>query len=118
MADAPRLPCITDIRTEDGRVELDLEITADLLWFQGHFPDLPILPGVVQLDWAVHFARAHLGLALPAARQFQVKYKSGIFPGDRITLALTHQVERGRLSFDYRRDGAVCATGQVTVTAA
>lgn len=116
MADlAPRQPRLAAIRAEPQRVELDLEISPDLVWFHGHFTSFPILPGVVQLDWALAFAREHLGLALEAARQFQVKYKSGIFPNDHVTLVLTHVAAKNRLSFEYRRNGALCSSGQLTV---
>ena len=32
---------------------LRFDISADLHWFEGHFPDAPVLAGVVQLHWAV-----------------------------------------------------------------
>lgn len=115
MADAPRLPHITAMRSEANRIELDLVINADLFWFHGHFAEFPILPGVVQLDWALSLARQHLGLTLEAGRNFQVKYKAGIFPDDRLVLNLVHQPEKDRLSFDYRRDGALCSSGQVNL---
>ncbi len=122
FAPLDRLPAILGRRAAEeggaggeqgGEVVLDLEIAASLLWFQGHFPDHPILPGVVQLDWAAHFARAELGLSLPAAREFQIKFKAVIRPGDRVALALRHHAAKGRLSFEYRRGDDVCSSGTV-----
>lgn len=112
---APRQPQIIAVRAEPMRVELDMVVTADIAWFRGHFPSFPILPGVVQLDWALSYAREHLGLVIEAARQYQVKYKSGIFPDDHLTLTLTHSPSKNRLSFEYRRDGALCSSGQIAV---
>lgn len=115
MTDLVRIPQITALRASADGVEIDLAIGADLLWFQGHFPNFPILPGVVQLDWALDFARRHLHLEIPAARQFQVKYKAGIFPGDRVVLKLSHLPQKKRLAFEYMRDGAVCSSGHVVL---
>lgn len=115
MADAPRSPHIVASRGVGDEMELDLAIDADLLWFQGHFPDFPILPGVVQLDWALDLARRYLGLELHAGRQFQVKYKAGIFPGDHLTLKLVHNRQKNRLAFEYLRNGAICSSGQVAI---
>lgn len=115
MTAPPRLPAIEAVRPTEAGVELDLVIPPDLWWFQGHFPGHPILPGVVQLDWAIDLATAHLGLDRVAVRQFQVKYKATVGPGDRLTLALSHVPAKHRLTFEYRRGGQPCSSGQITL---
>ncbi len=116
MADSPRLPRIVTIRSGDAAMELDLAIDADLAWFQGHFPEVPVLAGVVQLEWALDFARTYLGIATIAARQFQIKFKAVISPGDMVTLALRHHAAKGKLGFEYRRDQHICSVGSVVVS--
>ena len=37
--------------------ELDILLDPALAAFDGHFPQAAILPGVAQLDWAIHFGR-------------------------------------------------------------
>lgn len=108
-------PTLINSRAMDGGIALDLYLDPDLLWFQGHFPHLPLLPGVVQLDWALLLAGRHLGLAAQYTDRFQVKYKAGLFPGDHVTLVLRHDGAKGRLSFDYRRDGILCSSGSLAV---
>ncbi|WP_170959112.1 AMP-binding protein [Magnetospirillum sp. 15-1] len=109
-----RLPAVLGRReTGEGAVALDLKIGTGLPWFQGHFPGHPILPGVVQLDWAAHFARTELGLSLPAAQEFQIKFKAVIRPGHHVALALRHDAAKGRLAFEYRRGDDVCSSGTV-----
>ena len=46
----PEVAVLTQTETS---VSLALTIAADLDYFRGHFPNAPILAGVVQLDWAV-----------------------------------------------------------------
>jgi len=116
MTEPPRLPLIVMHRPIATGAELDLFMDPALLWFRGHFPDLPLLPGVVQLDWALTLAEQYLGLAAEPSSQFQVKYKAAIFPGDMVTLALRHDPAKARLTFEYRRDGAVCSSGSLAVT--
>ena len=113
--EAPAEPKVTALRQEGERAELDLEIPPDLRWFDGHFPDAPVLPGVVQLEWAMEFARRHLGLRQPAARLFQVKFKSVIQPNDRVTLKLTHDPKGPRLKFSYDREDGTCSSGSITL---
>ncbi len=112
-----RLPRILDVARQDDEVRLSLEIPADLYWFRGHFPGFPILPGVVQLDWAIAFARQYLDLPLRSGRRFQVKFNAVIGPGDRLSLKLAHLAAKGQLQFEYaQEDGRACSSGRVTVT--
>lgn len=113
MTDA--LPTVIAQRTTAEGVELEFVVSPALPWFAGHFPGFPILPGVVQIDWALDFARIHLGLEIAIARRYRIKFKSAIFPDDRLTLVLSHQAEKRQLAFAYRRGTAVCASGQVTL---
>jgi 3-hydroxymyristoyl/3-hydroxydecanoyl-(acyl carrier protein) dehydratase len=114
-ADVPRWPQIEGIRRTGDAVELDIRLPPDLLWFQGHFPQAPILPGVVQIDWAMAYAREHLGLDLPTARLFKVKFRQVIRPGEFLTLRLQHRRDKRQLSFEYHCGGALRASGQVTI---
>ena len=38
------------------RVEIVLSLDPALFWFRGHFAVQPLLPGVAQIDWAMHYA--------------------------------------------------------------
>ncbi|RAU20815.1 hypothetical protein CU669_16205 [Paramagnetospirillum kuznetsovii] len=112
--DAPRLPPVSALRsTGADDVEIDLQLDPDLFWFQGHFPGHPILPGVVQVDWALHFARTELMLDLPAAREFQIKFKAVMTAGDTPTLILRHDRAKGRLTFEYRDRAIRYSSGTV-----
>jgi acyl-CoA synthetase (AMP-forming)/AMP-acid ligase II len=104
-----RLPPAT-VRPVEGGFEFDLAMAPDLRWFDGHFPVFPLLPGVVQVDWAVGFARRHLGYAGPTAQRFRIKFKQMIRPGDRLVLGLRTDA-RGRVTFEYRRGDEVCSVG-------
>lgn len=110
---ADHLPLVLAVRSRQDGVELDLVVQPELLWFQGHFPELPILPGVVQLDWAVHFAHEQGVMDKPAARAFQVKFRSIVTPRDALTLVLQRQARGGRVAFEFRRADAICSSGQL-----
>ena len=110
---------VRDARPVDGGVDLDLWLPTDHLCFKGHFPGVPILPGAVQIDWAVRLADQYLAAGIGAACRFQVKFKQPIRPGGVVTLALRLSAEKQALSFDYRSGGRgggeVHSTGRIAL---
>jgi acyl-coenzyme A synthetase/AMP-(fatty) acid ligase len=97
------------------RLELDLYIDPNLPQLDGHFPDLPIVPGVALVDWATMFAARHLNIGDGIARSLQVKFRRLIMPGEIVTLVLEHQIDRNRLAFSYQQRAQICATGSFPV---
>ena len=93
----------TVVRTEqDGdSYRLSLEIPGGLDFFKGHFTDAPILPGVVQLHWAVLFAGRCLGQKIEPKQVSNLKFKQLILPDTRVLLQLTHQAEKGQIRFSF-----------------
>lgn len=115
MIDLPEIDSIE--RSRDGRESLTLRfvIPATLRYFEGHFPGVPLLPGVVQIGWAIELARQHL--SQPALAGFRslsgVKFMQVIQPGAQIALLLTSD-SPSQLSFEYRAGGVLCSTGRVS----
>ena len=93
------LPRILE-RPSKGEMRFLLELEVGHEAFRGHFPGYPILPGVIQVDWAIRLgaeAFGHLGEFLGLS---DLKFVAPILPGERIELLL--QREAGGLSFRYR----------------
>jgi acyl-coenzyme A synthetase/AMP-(fatty) acid ligase/3-hydroxymyristoyl/3-hydroxydecanoyl-(acyl carrier protein) dehydratase len=103
----------------DGEWQLQLEIPLDLAHFSGHFAPTPVLPGVVQVDWALHWAR-QLIVALPPrfVGMEVLKFQQLARPGDRLQLSLRFDAERGKLYFAYRNGEAACSSGRILLAGA
>ncbi len=72
---------------ESGEEELFvLELAPEELCFQGHFPDNPILPGVVQVDWAIRFGQEAFGPLGDFQGMLNLKFMDLIRPGERLEL--------------------------------
>ncbi len=84
----------------DG-VELSLVIPEDSPYFVGHFPGLPILPGVTQLAWAEQYGKLFFPINLPFSGMEVVKFKKIIRPGDKMTLQLHWNPDNNKLYFDF-----------------
>ena len=63
---------------------------------------LVILPGVIQVGWAAHFAHALHGLGPGVISMDQVKFKRPILPGARITLTLKPDAAARKLRYEYK----------------
>ena len=110
------LPEVLAVRPAGAGVELDLAVPADLAWFPDHFPRLAMLPGVVQLDWAIRYGREHLRVPGTFRRVAGLKFQHPILPGARVTLALG-QPRPGELAFAYRNPQRPCSSGRVVFAA-
>jgi acyl-coenzyme A synthetase/AMP-(fatty) acid ligase/3-hydroxymyristoyl/3-hydroxydecanoyl-(acyl carrier protein) dehydratase len=113
--DAPHEPVLrSELRTED-KVTLELFIPAELQCLQGHFPGLPVVPGVAQLDWAVKLAARVFELPIAAAERFQIKFKRVATAPSVITLTLRHLSSQGQIAFEYAQGDSVISQGSFAV---
>ncbi len=83
--------------------EIVLHLDPALFWFQGHFAVQPLLPGVAQLDWVMHYATT---LVAPEYRFHSiqnVKFQAPLLPDATVTLTLDWNAERQTLTFSYQR---------------
>jgi 3-hydroxymyristoyl/3-hydroxydecanoyl-(acyl carrier protein) dehydratase len=111
--DGDRMPLELEIERGDGRIKLTLVVPETLFWFRGHFPKFPILPGVVQLDWAVGYARQGFGLGTASVETMRTKFRRPVWPGARLTLVLSHIPARRSVAFEYADAAGAYSSGQL-----
>ncbi len=102
FTDKPRLPRLIRQENTDSGITLQLELQADLVVFDGHFPGLPILPGVAQLEWAVHFGHTLLGTPNEFQRMDAIKFQKIMQPGEQIELTLNRLLKTPEHSMPMR----------------
>ena len=101
------------IEKEGQRALFELTAPHDLLYFDGHFPNAPILPGVAQVDWAVMFSRECFELP-PVFRSIHaLKFQQVIRPESAFSLELLHDAAKGCVSFKYFSPIGVHASGRL-----
>ncbi len=104
---------------QDGEWQLQLVVPLDLAHFTGHFPQTPVLPGVVQVDWAQQLARSLIEDLPPRFSGMEVlKFQQLVRPGDRLLLTLRFDAARGKLYFAFRNGEAACSSGRILLGAA
>lgn len=109
----PRFPQMRELEREPLRVLLEVTAPGSLLYFDGHFDVAPILPGVVQVDWAIHYGRQYFDLPAQFKGINALKFQQVIQPGDPVRLELLHDTVKGSLQFRYFSEAGQHASGRV-----
>jgi acyl-coenzyme A synthetase/AMP-(fatty) acid ligase len=95
--------------THENVEHYELRVPASLAHFAGHFPGLPILPGVVQIDWAVQLGAEHWPEVRSIVAVERLKFMAPVPPGAILHLTLAHDAARRKMRFAFRfgdRDSA------------
>ncbi len=104
---------INCVKLTENEIILTLEVAADLFWFKGHFPECPVLPGVAQVHWVMHFAQIYF----PDLQTFQamerVKFQSPILPCKEIKLILKQDKPSHQLSFTFSVTQTIKSQGKI-----
>lgn len=91
-----------------------IKIPSSLHFFEGHFDQLPILPGVVQVDWVFRFAKVVFKLEIPSEINLpKIKFSRPIYPDETILLELDYDERNERLRFQYKNRERICSSGTI-----
>lgn len=97
----------------DDVLHYELRVPATLVHFAGHFPGLPILPGVVQIDWAIALGADEWPDVRTIASIERLKFMAPVPPGAILRLTLAHDAARRRMRFAFRFGERDSASGAV-----
>jgi acyl-coenzyme A synthetase/AMP-(fatty) acid ligase len=110
----PLEPLDLDIREQsETDAEIAFALAPELIFFEGHFPGRPILPGVAQAHMAVLIAQRLWG-DWPADANFsKLKFKRVLAPNERVTLFLKRDPAKGALTFRYMLGATEVSEGEI-----
>lgn len=96
-------------------------VTMNEPFFQGHFPNHPIMPGVLQLEAIAQVGGLMMMKHAEAVRQLayfmsaeSVKWRRPVFPGDTLIIEVELLKSRGKIC----KARGVCKVGEETVSEA
>jgi 3-hydroxymyristoyl/3-hydroxydecanoyl-(acyl carrier protein) dehydratase len=88
-------------------------VPCDLPIFAGHFPAMPIVPGVVQLGWVAELAHAHGLAAGPFVGIVSAKFRRILRPGVELQVRLQPGRSEGEVQFELKALGVVVSSGRL-----
>ena len=110
---APVLPRQRLIERDQHHAVLQLTAPSNLLYFDGHFSEMPILAGVVQVDWVIFYGRQYFSLP-PVFHGVQaLKFQRVIAPEKPFTLELNCEADHNSLIFKITSQAGQHASGRI-----
>ena len=109
-------PIVENVVRTENSWSADFTFDPDAPYFKGHFPGFPLLPGVVQIGFAHHFAEVFLHRSFTVGSVKKMKFSRPIVPGERIRFTLEKRSDT-ELAYVYAKGEAVCSSGCLVLSA-
>ena len=94
-------PIVVEHRVRADSAEIELVVPHDLHFVRGHFPGAPVVPGVVQIKWAISLAQRYLAVGDGFTAMKNVKFQRVMTPKSRVTLTLEYVAAARTLRFSF-----------------
>ncbi len=114
-ADQTKLPQLQSVNSNTDTIELMLKVPANLIYFPNHFASYPLLPGVVQIAWVVHFGQLFFALEQPFLTMEVLKFVKVIQPNDELKLTLNWKPDTGKLYFTFSSVQGAHSSGRMVL---
>ena len=100
---------------DEGAAEARVTVPEDSPWFDGHFPGMPLLPGIAQLALVEELIARAWERKRKAAQFSRVRFKLKIEPGVPVTVKVARKTEKPDLfSFQIATPEGVACVGNVS----
>lgn len=116
-----KAPTLLSSHLVNHHAVITLHVDHDLDDFKGHFSTFALLPGVSQIDWAIHFAR-HYFKDMPTEFKAMdvIKFQQPILPNTTITLTLEWMTDKQKLHFNFssltlENENIIHSSGKITM---
>jgi 3-hydroxymyristoyl/3-hydroxydecanoyl-(acyl carrier protein) dehydratase len=94
-------PKILQQQISDMELKLELVFLEEAEYFQGHFPQIAILPGVVQVHFAVLYAQRYLEVQPEISSVTRLKFANIIQPKQQVNLSLKLVKQKHKVCYKY-----------------
>jgi 3-hydroxymyristoyl/3-hydroxydecanoyl-(acyl carrier protein) dehydratase len=108
-------PKISELKIENNQADFRVYLPENLLVFQGHFPQEPILPGVAQIHWSIKWGLQFFNIRNGFLGMEQIKFHMPAKPGDHLNGFLYWNPEKSQLFFRYTLAGKVVSSGRIRI---
>ena len=112
LASSIQEPIVENLNYDENSLSADLTFLKDAIYFQGHFPNYPILPGVVQLHFVFHFLKRYFNETADKYSVHKLKFTNLILPEKSIRFQIT-KTNKNEYDFSYTAEGKAYSSGKI-----
>lgn len=87
------------ISKEENFVLLEVFIPETCDFFNGHFPEIHLVPAVAQIDMAVHFCKKYFGTECAMVGAKRLKFTSPVKPNTALHFSLKYSPEKSMVAY-------------------
>jgi 3-hydroxymyristoyl/3-hydroxydecanoyl-(acyl carrier protein) dehydratase len=106
-----------DKQVTDGEIKTHIRVPASSPWFDGHFPEAPVLPGVAQLGMVHDLLCRTMDQPLPVTQVSRVRFKQMIRPNQAMILTVKIGDDNSSHSFRISGDQGLICSGLIRLSA-
>ena len=103
------LPLVTNYTIGETEAEYEMTFSKSCNFFEGHFTNFPVLPGVVQLYFAHMFAAASFNKKILTSPAKKIKFSHVIKPDEKLKLKL--RLNGKNLNYTYEYNDIIYSSG-------
>lgn len=98
-----------------NKIVLKCFIPNSLFYFKGHFPQMPVLPGVAQLHWVVFYANEFFKITSSINQINTIKFMKIIVPENIVIITLQYYPDLKYFTYTYSYEDKVYSTGRLNI---
>lgn len=87
------------ISQEEDSVVLEYYISEECDFFDGHFPEIHLVPAVAQIDMATYFAKKYFGTSRYLMSAKRIKFTSPVKPNSTVQMSLKFNSEKSSITY-------------------
>ena len=107
-------PIMQNVNKIDSMLDADVTFLSNSDYFKGHFPEYPILPGVIQLNFVFSFIKKFFHTNVKSYTVSKLKFSSIIAPDKTVHLHIERTGEN-EFEFSYANGDRIYSSGKITV---
>lgn len=104
-----------DIESDDSvsSAAISFVVTDNVKWFEGHFPDQPVLAGVVQTHWVGILSEWLFDIRGEFRRIDNLKFQTVILPDTEVIMSLNFDASKNAVKFFLKNGDVVFSEGRL-----